>query len=1182
MKNQTYYSWLANHSTGFCPAIPATRTSSDHDEPGVAAFSSPNPGGIRLWSVLLAGLLWSANSLGAVVEPPLTPGAGPTMQRRSLAAQGPSPVAGWQPAKRMPATERLRLEISVPVRDHAGLAAFVQRLYAAPGPDQRRYLTPAQFTETFGPTYEDYQAVIEFARSNHLQVVATHRSRMVLELEGLVSDIESAFQIQMQVLQHPGESREIHAPNVAPSVNTDLPILDVNGLNGFASVRAQPSRARPAKRLTPAFGSGPGGNLLGQNFRDVYVPGVNLTGVGQMIGLVEFDGYLASDIAAYEKLAGLPQVPLLNVPINGFARQGGGSAEVALDIEMCVAMAPGLAGIVVFEAADSTSTLALLDRLSESNQISQFSCSWGLGSSPGIDAALLKLAAQGQTFFYAAGDTDAYVKPQTVWMQSPYGTSVGGTTLQTDASGSNYVSETVWNGGSTGSSGGVSDIYALPFWQQGINMTANGGSTNLLNRPDVSMVADGIWAIFENGHSGSLQGTSCAAPLWAGFMALVNQQSLANGGPPLGFLNPTLYAIARSTNYATCFHDVTNGNNCSPASPGNYFAVPGYDLCSGLGSPAGSNLINALCAVAAAPILTTQPTNSVVNRGRHASLQAVARGAPTLNYQWRFNGTNLPGQTGSQMSLNQAQPTDAGAYQMLAFNAQGSVTSVTATLTVVEPPIVLTQPASQAARAGESVVLGVSVAGTGPLSYQWQLNGDNLPNNLMFRVAGTGTPGFSGDGSSALSASFNSPVAVAIDQWGNLFISDAANGRIRRIGPDGLIHTFAGGGVPGQAGEGRAATNANLSAPAGLALDARGNLYFADQSHGRVCRVDTNGMLTIAAGNGGQGYSGDGGPGTNATLYLPAGLALDALGNLFIADKLNNRIRLLDTRGIITTVAGNGTFNYSGDGGFATNASLKQPTAVALDATGNLYVSDTFNCCIRKVDGRGLISTVAGKGTFGYSGDGGAATNAGLTTPRGIAVDQAGNIYVADYNVQRIRKVDTQGIITTVAGTGAIGYSGDGGAGSSAFLNQPLGVALDAHGNLYLADTGNNRIRKMLLYAGYPTLAINGVGGTNTGNYSVVITSPHGRVVSQTARLSVTSGTTSPPLTLGSPFLRPTPNGFAFHLDGSIGQTVIIDASTNLLDWSPITTNVMDVLPFPVSDPAWTNYPQRFYRVRQP
>jgi YD repeat-containing protein len=276
-----------------------------------------------------------------------------------------------------------------------------------------------------------------------------------------------------------------------------------------------------------------------------------------------------------------------------------------------------------------------------------------------------------------------------------------------------------------------------------------------------------------------------------------------------------------------------------------------------------------------------------------------------------------------------------------------------------------------------------------------------------------------------------------------------------------IVDTMAGNGTNGYSGDGGSATEAQVTQPYSVYLDAEGNLYIADFGNHCIRKVDTEGIITTIAGNGTQGYSGDGGPANEATLYRPSGVTEDAAGNIYIADSYNHRVRKVDKSDIITTMAGTGTQGYSGDEGLATEASLNHPYEVAVDASGNLYISDSWNQCIRKVDTDGIITTVAGNGNYGYSGDGGPATDAQFAFPRGIAVDLEGNLYIADHNNQRVRKVDNSGIINTVAGNGTQGYSGDGGLATEASIDSPRGLAVDSAGNLYIADFRNRVVRKV-------------------------------------------------------------------------------------------------------------------------
>jgi len=321
---------------------------------------------------------------------------------------------------------------------------------------------------------------------------------------------------------------------------------------------------------------------------------------------------------------------------------------------------------------------------------------------------------------------------------------------------------------------------------------------------------------------------------------------------------------------------------------------------------------------------------------------------------------------------------------------------------------------------------------------------------IITTVAGWGskaTKFFNGDGGQATAAALNQPSSVTLDSSGNLYIADTNDYTVRKVtASTGIITTVAGKHwTRGSSGDGGPATAATLFAPSGVALDSSGNIYIADEGSERTRKVTAStGIISTVAGNGTSGYSGDGGQGTAAELNYPTGVAVDSSGNLYISDLFNNRIRKVTAAtGIITTFAGNGTAGYSGDGGQATAAELNYPTGVAVDSSGNLYIGANNDFAIRKVTAStGVITTVAGNGTAGYSGDGGQATAAELSSPYGVASDSNGNIYIADANNNVRRVIASTGIITTVAGNGTGGYSGDGGQATAAELNQPWGVAI--------------------------------------------------------------------------------------------------------------------------------------------
>ena len=358
-------------------------------------------------------------------------------------------------------------------------------------------------------------------------------------------------------------------------------------------------------------------------------------------------------------------------------------------------------------------------------------------------------------------------------------------------------------------------------------------------------------------------------------------------------------------------------------------------------------------------------------------------------------------------------------------------------------------------------------------------------------IAGNGTQGFAGDGGPATSASLT-PAGVCVDGSGNIYIADDVNNRIRKVSPSGIISTIAGNGNYGFSGDGGPATSASLAQPLGVFVDGLGNIYIADTDNRRIRKVSPSGVITTIAGNGNAGFSGDGGPATSTSLYNPRGVFVDGSGNIYIADQGNYRIRRVSPSGTISTIAGTGTRGFSGDGGPATSADLYTPAGVCVDDLGNIYIAEAGYSInrIRKVSSSGIITTIAGIGTGsgipGFSGDGGPATSADLYTPTGVFVDGPGNVYIADQSNSRIRKVSPSGTISTIAGNGTNGFSGDGGIATSASLSSPSGVFVDESGNIYIADLNNRRIRKVAAQDVTPPAAPTGLTAT-PGNSQAVL-----------------------------------------------------------------------------------------------
>jgi len=514
----------------------------------------------------------------------------------------PAALARLQPLGRLEASTELHLAVGLPLRNRLALDALLAQLCNPASPNYRHYLTAEQFTERFGPTLPEHQAVVDFVRARGLTVSSAHRNRIVLEVSGTAAAIEGAFGVNLRVYPHPAEGRTFYAPDSEPRVEKGLHVLHISGLDNFvlprpASVRPRPFGPRGGPR--PATGSGQGNAYGGKDFRAAYAPGVALTGAGESVALVEFFGYYASDIRQYEKQFNLPNVPLTDILLDGVTSATTGASsfqgiEPALDIEMAVAMAPGLSSVRVYHGENGDSVLS---RIAADNAARQVSASWYDYVDSAATQIFLEMAAQGQSFFNASGDTDAYIGTIPSPLDSPFITLVGGTVLSTHGAGGAWLSETTWNwGGGVGSSGGASRFFPIPAWQQGIDLSAALGSSTMRNLPDVAMVADNILVIGQNGQSTNVGGTSVSSPLWAGFTALMNQQAAANGKPPVGFLNPAIYLVGKGAGYTLAFHDITTGNNIGTNTAPRYPAVAGYDLCTGWGTPAGSNLINAVVA----------------------------------------------------------------------------------------------------------------------------------------------------------------------------------------------------------------------------------------------------------------------------------------------------------------------------------------------------------------------------------------------------------------------------------------------------------------------------------------------------------------------------------------------------------------------------------------------------------
>jgi uncharacterized repeat protein (TIGR03803 family) len=684
------------------------------------------------------------------------------VQNQLLQGHVPKVVAGLKPAGRLEAGRELKLAIGLPLRDPKGLTNLLQQIYDPASPEYHHYLTPEQYTARFGPTEEDYEAVKAFAIANGLKVTGTHPNRLLLDVSGPVSNIEKALHVTLRTYPHPSGQREFFAPDVEPSLNLATPVLHISGLDNYllphpASLKMKPLTG-PFEHFT-TNGSGPGSTYMGNDFRAAYVPGVTLNGAGQTVALLEFDGYYVSDITNYAAIAGVPAVPLKNVYLDGFdGTPGSGEIEVALDIDMAICMAPGLSSVLVYEAGPEGVSDDMLNRMATDDMAGQISSSWSYSIDAESELIFQQFAAQGQSFFNASGDGDAYLAGQIPTpCDDPNITIVGGTTLTTTGPGGAWLAETVWNWdvelGSDydgeGGSGGVSTTYLIPSWQKNVNMTTNGGSTKYRNLPDVALTADNVFLVAEDGEEGWVGGTSCATPLWAAFIALVNQQAAASGRAPMGFINPAIYAIGAGAEYTNGFRDVTNGNNTWSESPSNYYAMPGFDLCTGWGTPNGSNLINMLAPPD--PLQIMPPGGVAFSGGKGGPFTPVSQsyvltnaGSAALTWAAGSNaawlavtpagGSLIPGGSATTVTVGlsaAANYLSRGTYSGTVWFtnlSDGTNQGLVFSLSIIWPPEITAQPVNQTMIGGTTATFTATAAGGMPLNCQWQRNGVNVTN----------------------------------------------------------------------------------------------------------------------------------------------------------------------------------------------------------------------------------------------------------------------------------------------------------------------------------------------------------------------------------------------------------------------------------------------------------------------
>jgi hypothetical protein len=669
--------------------------------------------------------------------------------RQLLPGHVPHGVADSTAVRALPRNDRMTLAIGLPLRNQAELDQFLKDVVDPASPYYRQYLTPAQFAERFGPTEANYQALAGFFESNGLSVTATHPNRMILDVSGTVVDIQSVFHVNMISWHHPTRGA-FFAPDREPSLDAGITILDVTGLDNFVLPRPMDLKVSPLSSAKPqTTGSGPSGLFTGNDFRKAYAPAVTLSGAGQSVGLFELDGFYASDVQANFQHAGLSPVPVQTVLLDGFSgAAGSANVEVTLDIMMAAYMAPGLSNIIVYEG---TNWNDVLNRMATDNRASQLSSSWCFSPTNATTEQIFsQMIAQGQSLFQASGDSGAY----TGWIMPPADdpnvTVVGGTSLTTAGPGGAWQAETAWSG----SGGGVSQTWPIPSYQQSTNVSAAGGSTSRRNIPDVALTADvQLFLICNNGQWISVGGTSAAAPLWAGFLALANQQAVANRKPTVGFLNPIIYGIGAGSKLQTDLHDITTGTN-------GYHALPGYDLATGWGSPQGQPLIDDLSGLSNQPAFGLSLSASTLSVAAGASASAIITVGPQNGFSDVVNlaVTGLPAgvtasfspaaaTTGSTLTLTAGSSAPSGTSTVTITGTSGNLTGTARlqlTLAGVPSFSITAAPASVSlAQGASSAAVAITATGQNGFSGAVTLSASGLPSGVTaaFTATSTSKPG---------------------------------------------------------------------------------------------------------------------------------------------------------------------------------------------------------------------------------------------------------------------------------------------------------------------------------------------------------------------------------------------------------------------------------------------------------
>ncbi len=664
-----------------------------------------------------------------------------TRHVREVTLNGQAPIVGH-----LPANQSMRLVLVLPLRNQHELDTFLQDLYNPSSAAYRQFLTVEEFTEKFGPTRQDYNAVIAFAKANGFKVVQTSRNRVNLDVVGSVATIEQAFHVTMGVYQHPTENRTFYAPDREPTLALPFQLWHISGLDSYSIPRPMYQHHSQHKRSNATTGSGPSASFLGSDMRAAYYGGT-LTGTGQSLGLLEYYGTDLTDLDTYYSNVGQTE----SVPITLDSTDGTSTScvypscddtEQTIDMTQALGMAPGMSSLVMYVGSTDSAIFNAMATASPLN--AQLSSSWTWSpADPSTDNPYFEeFATQGQNLFQAAGDSGHWTSSSEIYpADDVYLTSVGGTDLETSSAGGPWASETAWVDGG----GGISpDKFAIPSWQTTAAAGCSSCSQTYRNGPDVSANANFTFYVCADQEACTANeygGTSFATPMWAGYLALVNEQSVANGNKTLGFINPSLYTIGESSSYDSDFHDITSGSN-------GYSAATGYDLATGWGSPNGSGLLNALAGTSTPSFtLSASPSSVSITQGGAGGTSTITvsdlggfSGSVTLAASGLPSGVTAtfgtnPTTSTSTLTLTSSSTATTGTATVTITGTSGSLTATaTIALTVNAPAAptftVSASPTSVTVTQGSSGTSTITITSQNGFNSATTLSASGLPSGV--------------------------------------------------------------------------------------------------------------------------------------------------------------------------------------------------------------------------------------------------------------------------------------------------------------------------------------------------------------------------------------------------------------------------------------------------------------------